>query len=106
MSSWELAVYRALQARAISFTPQVSYEGGRGILGGMAVDFLLPDYNAIVRVMGPWHNLPSARERDALQRTYLTGRGYTVIDLWEEEIENLDTALQAKLGIPVRIYGQ
>ena len=102
MSSWELKLYYALKRRAITFSAQVSFEGGRGILGGMAVDFILPDYNMVIRVMGPWHNFPEARSRDEMQRVYLSGRGFTVIDLWEQDLENLDQVLAQKLGTPIR----
>ena len=102
MSTWEARVARALQQRAITFTPQVSYAGGSGVLGGMKVDFLLPDYNAILLVMGPWHDFPQARARDELQRMYLQARGYTVIELWEQDLEDIDAALQQKLGVPIR----
>lgn len=102
MSSYELKVFYFLKKRAISFTPQVNFAGGVSVLGGMRVDFLLPDYNLIIRVQGPWHTFAHAKARDELQRTYLLGRGLEILDLWEDDIENLDSVLAAKLGIPVR----
>ena len=102
LSSWEYKVMKALQQRAITFQMQVSYEGGVGILGGMRVDFLLSDYNLVLRVMGPWHNFPGARSRDEMQRVYLSGRGFNVVDLWEADLENLDQVLAQKLGTPIR----
>ena len=101
-STWEVRVAKALQRLAITFTPQVSYSGGVGVLGGMRVDFVLRDFNAVLRVMGPWHNFPAARSRDELQRQYLLGQGLTVIDLFEEDLEDIDAALQQKLGVPIR----
>ena len=103
MSSWEWQLYQALKKRGISFTTQVSYAGGAGVLGGMRVDFVLLDRPVVLRVQGPWHNFPNARSRDELQRLYLQGQGYTVIDFFEEDLEDLDRALQNKLGVPVRM---
>lgn len=102
MSSWELKLYYALKKRAITFSTQVSYEGGRGVLGGMAVDFVLPDYGMVIRVMGPWHTFPHARSRDEMQRVYLSGRGFNVVDLWEADLDNLDEVLSRTLGVPIR----
>ena len=81
---------------------QVNYAGGVGILGGMRVDFGLQDRPVIIRVQGPWHLFPAAQARDELQRQYLQALGYTVVDLYEEDIANLDRALEQKLGVPVR----
>ncbi len=102
MSSWELKLFYALKKRSITFSTQVNYEGGKGILGGMAVDFILFDYGLVLRVMGPWHTFPNARSRDELQRVYLSGRGFNVVDLWEQDIENLDAVLARTLGVPIR----
>jgi very-short-patch-repair endonuclease len=102
MSAWEVLVAEALERLAIAFVPQVAFAGGPGILGGMRVDFLLPDYNAILRPMGYWHSLPHRRARDELQRQYLEARGYRVIDLFEADIERLDEVLPEKLGVPIR----
>jgi len=102
LSSWERKVYYALRRRGISFQMQVNYAGGVGILGGMRVDFVLQDRPVIIRVQGPWHLFPAAQARDELQRQYLQALGYTVVDLYEEDIANLDRALEQKLGVPVR----
>lgn len=102
MSSWELKVYYYLKKRNIPFTEQVSYEGGRGILGGMAVDFVLFELGLVLRVMGPWHTFDNARSRDEMQRIYLSGRGFNVVDLWEADLDNLDAALAQTLGVPIR----
>ena len=102
LSSWEYLVMKALQRHAITFQMQVNYEGGIGILGGMRVDFLLQDYGAVLRVQGPWHAMPAARSRDEMQRVYLSGRGFNVIDIFEQDLEDIDAALQQKLGVPIR----
>ena len=102
MSSWELKVYYYLKKRAIPFSAQVNYEGGRSFLGGMAVDFVLGDHGLVLRVMGPWHTFDHAKSRDELQRVYLSGRGLVVVDLFEQDIDNLDDILAIKIGVPVR----
>ena len=102
MSSWELKVYYYLKKRNIPFTAQVNYEGGRGILGGMSVDFVLFELGLVLRVQGPWHEMDHARARDEMQRIYLSGRGFNVVDLWQNDIENLDAALARTLGVPIR----
>ena len=102
MSTWEVRVARLLERMGIVFEAQVSFAGGAGILGGMRVDFILPDYQTVIRPMGYWHTLPHRRARDELQRQYLEARGFRVIDLWEEDMANLAEILPQKLGIPVR----
>ena len=102
MSSWERKLYYALKKRAITFRTEVNFEGGVGILGGMRVDFILPDWGMVLRVQGPWHTFSHAKSRDELQRVYLSGRGFNVVDLFEDDIENLDAALARVLGVPVR----
>lgn len=102
MSSWELKLYYALKKRAITFRTEVNFEGGVGILGGMRVDFILPDYGMVIRVMGPWHTFDNARSRDEMQRVYLSGRGFQVVDLWEADLDNLDQVLSQTLGVPIR----
>jgi len=102
MSSYEWQVFRALKKRGIAFTEQVSFGGGAGTLGGARVDFLLSGRNIIIRVQGPYHEMPQARSRDMLQMIYLQGQGYEVIDFWAEDLLDLDRALATKLGTPIR----
>lgn len=102
MSSWEQQVYLFLKERAVAFRTEVSYAGGVSVLGGMRVDFILLDRNIALRVQGPWHLFPGARARDEMQRQYLIGQGYTVIDFWEEDLMDLDIAFETKVGVPVR----
>jgi len=100
-SFWEVKVYQALTERGVAFVPQVSYWGGASILGGARVDFVLLDRPMVIRVQGPWHELPKAQARDELQRLSFLALGYTVVDLWEGDVRNLDEALD-RIGVPVR----
>lgn len=102
MSSWERQVYLFLKERAIAFRPEVSYAGGVGILGGMRVDFVLYDRAITLRIQGPWHLFPGARARDEMQRQTLIAQGYTVIDFWEEDLRDLASAFEMKVGVPIR----
>ena len=53
------------------------------------VDFYLPDKKLVVQCDGDyWHNRPGAQERDKRQDKVLTQNGYTVIRLWEHDINN------------------
>jgi len=75
----------------ILFTFQEKLYGGTTIAGGAIVDFVLPDRNIIIRIQSYWHETPEAIARDTLQKIRLEADGYTVIDIWEDEIlDNID----------------
>jgi len=103
-SRLEWAVYRELRRRAEPFSMQVDIAGGQGFMGGMRVDFILANRPVVLRVMGFWHSLPGAQERDAQGRSYLEAQGYRVIDLYPEDIEiDLAGTLDRELGIGVAL---
>lgn len=53
------------------------------------VDFLLLNNKLVIQCDGDyWHNRPGARERDEGQDKVLAQNGYTVIRLWEHDINN------------------
>lgn len=63
----------------ISFICQFKYKLG-------VADFFIKP-NLIIEVDGDyWHNLPKVKERDERQTLFLEGEGYTVLHLWEYEI--------------------
>ena len=63
----------------ISFICQFKYKLG-------VADFFIKP-NIVIEVDGDyWHNLPNAQERDKRQTLYLEEEGYTVLHLWEHEI--------------------
>lgn len=69
----------------------VAYERQRRI-GRWLCDFYLPDSNTVVECDGTyWHSRPEVVERDARKTAYLTGRGFRLVRLPEEEI-NADAA--------------
>lgn len=65
----------------ISFICQFKYKLG-------VADFYIKP-NLIIEVDGDyWHNLPKVKERDKRQTLFLEGEGYTVLHLWEHDINN------------------
>ena len=69
---------------------------GAGELGSATVDFILTARNIALRVMGTfWHSGLETNARDLLGREKLTEAGYTVVDVWEDDINrNLDAVME------------
>ena len=88
----EAAIYYALKRLGEPFSFQTSMMGGREVRGGTVTDFLLSQYALIISVIGfYWHNTPTAKARDRIQRIALTSQGYTVIYIDEQDaLENPD----------------
>ena len=70
-------------------------------LGSATIDFIVDERRLALRVMGSyWHSSKEARARDQLGKEKLIERGYIVVDLWEEDLEDdkisrtLELALQ------------
>jgi len=86
-SDIELIVIEWLDKRKIEYSFQSSIGGGFYELGGSVVDFLLNDLGLAWRVQGDyWHRGVVPEGRDLIQREMLEGEGWTVIDLWGEDI--------------------
>ena len=80
-SSIEKKLANYLIENKISFICQFKYKLG------IADFFIKP--NLIIECDGIyWHNLPEVKARDKRQTLYLEKEGYTVLHLWEEEINN------------------
>lgn len=61
------------------------------IRGYGEADFCVPSRNIIVECQGEyWHGLPIAIERDAKKRKFANDNGYTLLELWESDINNGD----------------
>ena len=85
----EALVYSWLVKRNIVFDFQTSLRGGFYQLGGAVVDFLLPARRLAWRVFGEyWHRGVEKEGRDILKREMLGELGYTVVDLWADDIKN------------------
>ena len=51
------------------------------------MDFVLIERNIVLRCMGTfWHSGLETNARDLLGREKLTEAGYTVVDVWEENL--------------------
>lgn len=99
-SKLERILARELTQRGIRWIPQVQVAGGRKMLGGMVVDFLLVDFRIWLRPHGEyWHGSTTARARDDLQKLLLEAGGYRVVDIWEGDIlRDVKTALDGAIG--------
>ena len=95
----EIIVINWLRGRRIEFRFQTSLRGGFFQLGGAVVDFLLPDLNLAWRVFGEyWHRGVEKEGSDIIQKEMLIGLGWTVVDLWGDDIkDNTDETLSLAL---------
>ena len=88
-SDIELIVIEWLNARNITFSFQTSLAGGWYQLGGAVVDFLFYDRMLAWRIMGEYYHRGVEKEgSDLLQREMLSTIGWTVVDLWGDDIFN------------------
>ena len=104
-SDLEIRVYQWLLYHGfrpnVDFVFQSQLIGLRGVreLGDAIVDFMLIKSNILWRVQGEyWHVGTEERARDLIQKQRLESLGYTVIDLWETDLnERLEYTLQQAL---------
>ena len=70
-------------------------------LGSAIVDFVIPDRNLILRVMGSYfHSSLQSKARDELSKERLIAQGYIVVDLWEADLitpDKLDHTMRLAL---------
>ena len=96
LNNLEKIVYGWLIKHSILFTAQAPMFGGVGELGSAIVDFILTERNVAIRVMGTfWHTGLETNARDLLGREKLTEAGFTVVDVWEDDINrNLEATME------------
>ena len=96
LNNLEKIVYGWLIKHSILFTAQAPMFGGAGELGSAIVDFILTERNIVLRCMGTfWHTGLEVNARDLLGREKLTEAGYTVVDVWEDDINrNLEAVME------------
>ena len=88
MTKPEAIVYRWLTKHDIPFAFETSIAGGHFELGGAVVDFILTELNIALRVQGMyWHEGVAKEGMDDIQREMLEGKGYIVVDIWEDDLE-------------------
>ena len=89
MTDIEAIVVRWLTARKIQYQFQTSLAGGFYELGGAVCDIIIPERRLAWRIFGEyWHRGVVPEGADVIQRELLEGLGYTVVDLWGDDIEN------------------
>ena len=100
LNNLEKIVYGWLIKHSILFTAQAPMFGGVGELGSAIVDFILTERNIVLRIMGGyWHSGLEVNARDLLGREKLTEAGYTVVDVWEDDINrNLDAVMELAIA--------
>jgi len=99
LSSLEKVVYGWLTKNNIRFTMQNRF-GGFMEAGSIVVDFILIEFNIVLRIMGSyWHTGLEAEGRDIMGKELLIGQGYQVVDLWEENLapDKLEGTMQLAL---------
>ena len=99
LNNLERIVYNWLIKHSILFTAQAPMFGA-GELGSATVDFILTARNVAIRTMGGyWHTGLEVNARDLLGREKLTEAGYTVVDVWEDDINrNLDAVMELAIA--------
>jgi len=99
LNNLERIVYNWLIKHSILFTAQAPMFGA-GELGSATVDFILTERNIVLRIMGGyWHTGLEVNARDLLGREKLTEAGYTVVDVWEDDINrNLDAVMELAIA--------
>ena len=89
MTNVEAIVVEWLTKRKIVFEFQTSLMGGFYQLGGAVVDILLPARRLAWRIFGEyWHRGVTKEGSDILQKEMLGELGWTVVDLWSDDIES------------------
>ena len=88
LSTLEKKVWDWLTKNDIPFETEKTMLADYREVGSAVVDFLIPDKNLILRVMGSyWHSGLTAKARDEYTKEQLMNQGYIVIDLWEDNLE-------------------
>lgn len=87
----ERIIWKWLEDSGATFRVQYAEFGGRGVLGGVALDFVVIGIAAApvaLRVQGGyWHGPASDRKaQDDEAAARLRMAGYLVVDLWEQDI--------------------
>ena len=94
LNNLEKVIASWLMKHDIAFQTQVPMFG-IGELGAATVDFVLIERNIVLRCMGTfWHSGLGVNARDLLGREKLAEAGFTVVDVWEDDINrNLETTM-------------
>ena len=103
LSSLERKVWDWLAKNNISFDTERTFLAEAGELGSARVDFVIPDRNLLLRVMGSyWHSGLEAEARDRLGKEGLMAQGWIVVDLWEDDLTDEKIERTMRLAIEGR----
>ena len=107
---WEYRTKQKRQRVGVDFDFQSPFFGGRTRFGGFIADYFFPRKNEIWRVNGERFHLakPKDRAKDALAKVQFLQQGYTVLDLWEDDLLSraqfvLDLAFERGVDVPTRL---
>ena len=83
----EWAIFYTLSKMGINFNYQESFLGGRQQMGGLIVDFMIPDYNLAINVQSTYYHYIGVemRAHDAMVRASVESRGIRLIYIDEED---------------------
>lgn len=100
LSALEQKVYDWLTRKNIPFSTQDTMLAPAREIGSAIVDFVIPDRNLLLRVMGSYfHSTFEAKARDILSKERLMAQGYTVVDLLEENLSDEKIENTMKLAL-------
>lgn len=88
-SSIEIKLESAMKDANIPFEPQFK-------LGRWICDFGIPSHSIIIECDGVyWHNLPKQKEKDARKNKDVHKKGWKILRLWENEInDDIETCIE------------
>lgn len=95
----EAQVYYALVRRGVNFQTQVPLAGGN-VLGGLSVDFLLPDYHMDLEYDGPFHDTTIGQARNFWRQATAARLGLTRVALHDFDLPHIDRRLGEILANP------
>ena len=99
LSTLEKKVFRWLTKKKILFSTQEKMFG-IGEIGSATIDFIVPERNLAIRIMGSyWHSSFESKARDLLGKEQLFQAGYEVVDVWEADLADnkIDRTLELAL---------
>ncbi|PIP16062.1 MAG: hypothetical protein CO003_00535 [Candidatus Portnoybacteria bacterium CG_4_8_14_3_um_filter_44_15] len=89
INNLEKKLYDGLDKHGIDYIPQYP------MYNKFVVDAFLPKYNLVVEAFGRyWHTLPKIKTKDLSKKSYLEKCGHKVVELWEEEINDIERCVK------------
>lgn len=89
----ELIFKSRLEDSGIKFIFQKGFIGGNNFC---IADFYIPSVKLVIEIDGGYHRTPEQKLRDANKDDYYKSRGFSVLRLWNSEVETFDLAYLIK----------